>query len=111
MREERRLTFAGFVKRCLWGLLTIILSVAIGFCGLKGCAVWTVGQKVWKVAAALKVVKAEAEAMASRVTEVIGHVSRLSDWMQPAVQRENAEESGSVEELPLQPRAAPRLSQ
>ena len=43
VKEERRLTFAGFVKRCLWGLLIIILSVAIGFVCLKGCAVWAVG--------------------------------------------------------------------
>ena len=54
--------------------------------------------------------KAEAEAMASRMTEVIGHVSRLSSWMRGEVKDETVEEDRrSAEELPLQPRVAPRL--
>ena len=110
VQEKQRLTFAGFVKRCLWGLLAVIISVAVGFVCLKGCAFWALGKKVWAVAARLKVLKAEAEAMASRMTEVIGHVSRLSSWMRGEVKDETVEEDRrSAEELPLQPRVAPRL--
>ena len=78
VKEKKRSTFVGFVMDCLWGLLFLIISVAIVFLCTKIFAVWMLKKRISRAMKAVRTMVGENEATSGRVTEALSHVARLT---------------------------------
>ena len=66
------------MRKSLWGLLGLIISVSIIFICTKLVALWMVKKRISRAMKAIRDVVSESEAISGRVTEALSHVSRMT---------------------------------
>ena len=69
------------MRKSLWGLLGLIISVSVIFICTKLVALWMVKKRISRAMKAIRDVVGESEAISGRVTEALAHASRMSQFM------------------------------
>ena len=81
IEEKKRSGFASFVRKSLWGLLVLIISVSVIFICTKLVALWMVKTRISRAMKMIRDVVGESEAISGRVSEAMNHVSRMTQLM------------------------------
>ena len=81
VKEKKRSTFVNLVMTCLWGLLCLIVTVAIIFLCTKLFALWMLKKRIGRAMKLVRNVVGDNEATSGRVSEALAHVQRLSQMV------------------------------
>ena len=99
VKEKKRSTFVNFVMKCLWGLLFLIITVAIVFLCTKLFALWMLKKRISRAMRMVRSAVGKNEATSGRVSEALSHISKLSQLVRRRAGFGGQEEPGPEDEF------------